>query len=293
MLTYLCKFMKSLEYKAYAKINLGLQVLNKRTDGYHNINSIFIPISIHDIVTFEKSDSFSFFCDRNLGIDDNDNIAVKAKRIFYDLYSKSIDSEVNIKLAKSIPSGAGMGGGSSDAACVLKGLNDLFNLSIPEPELLQIAAKLGSDVPFFIRTKPAVCTGRGEIISEVCFNESLNLLVIFPNINVSTPVAYKQLGRNGDVPYYIDYQALFVNENLRLKDIQNRLKNDFEQPIFGLHPEIARIKNELYNQGADFALMSGSGSSVFGVFDCVEKAEAAKNHFSEYQTFICKSLTTK
>lgn len=242
------------------KINLGLSILNKRPDGYHNIETCFYPVPWHDILEVIKSDSFEF---TSSGIpipgSIDDNLCVKA----YHLLKKDFDVDpVKIHLHKIIPMGAGLGGGSSDAAHTLLLLNEVFELKLNHDQLHNYASSIGSDCAFFIQDRAMIGSGRGEVLTATDLSLKDKFLVIIkPEIHVSTAEAYA-----GIVP---GVPAVSVTDTIKLPiDVwKDQLMNDFEKTVFRKHPEIKLIKEQLYSAGALYACMSGSGSSVFGIFD--------------------------
>ncbi len=274
--------MKSLTNKAYAKLNLALQVLNKRDDGFHNINTIFTCINLYDEISINLSEQLSVFCDIDLGIPQEENLVYKAAKLFYD--NNLVNTPIDIHIKKQIPFGGGLGGGSSDAACVLIMINEFFNLNLKYNTLHDFACKIGSDVPFFLQFGTAIGLSRGENLKYIDFKLKSHILIINPLIHVSTPFAYKALKRTNLAPPKINF------EDYLSKDIEkwkNHFFNDFEDAVFELHPEIKMIKEKLYEFGSIFALMSGSGSTVFGLFETQEKAEYAAKYFENYFTKIC------
>jgi 4-diphosphocytidyl-2-C-methyl-D-erythritol kinase len=243
-----------------AKINLGLNILSKREDGYHEIETCMIPVPFTDILEITESESFEFLQSglEIVGIPGS-NLCEQAFWLLKDLYGIS---NVRIHLRKQIPMGAGLGGGSSDAAFVLKGLNELFNLKISLQELENIASQLGSDCPFFIQNKPQLARGRGEVLTEIDLVMNGKYLVLLnPGIHVGTKEAY-----DGVTPRLPKEQL----EQVLTSPIESwnlKLKNQFENHIFINHPRISALKQALLDQGAKYAAMSGSGSSVFGIFE--------------------------
>ena len=244
-----------------AKINLGLDVVEKRQDGYHNLETVFYPIPLYDILEITKSEGETSFTMHNAQFDgsENDNLVVKAYNILAADYEMP---NVNMSLYKNIPTGAGMGGGSADAAFALKMLNNIARLGLSDEKLEEYAARLGADCAFFIKNKPAYATGIGNILTPVdCNLTGYYMVVIKPNIHISTKEAYA-----------------FVNpqhpENA-LEDIIKRpvgewkglMKNDFEKSVFAKFPTIMDVKDKLYELGALYASMSGSGSAFFGIFE--------------------------
>lgn len=243
-----------------AKINIGLEVLRKRNDGYHDLETIFYPIGLSDILEINFSDEF---CYTQTGInfegDHENNIVIKAYRLLqHDFKLKP----VAMHLHKMIPIGAGLGGGSSDAAFTLKGLNELFGLQLTSHQLEQYATKLGSDCAFFIKNEPAFATGRGEIMEPINVSiQGHSLVLIKPDSSVGTAEAYANI--QGRVPQ----QSLKNAIRLSIEKWKTSIENRFELSVFKTHPEIAVIKQKLYDQGAIYASMSGSGSSVYGIFE--------------------------
>lgn len=253
-----------------AKINLGLNITKKRSDGYHNIESVFIPIPISDALEITINDRKELkFTSTGLDIpsDGKPNLVERAWLI---LNAEFNIPTVDLDLLKKIPIGAGLGGGSADAANALIGLNELFNLNLSEKKLLSLASQLGADCAFFIKNKPVYAKGIGSDFSDLSIDlKGFNFVVIYPNIHVSTSEAYKH-----------------VNPKESIKNIRTILKqpietwkkeliNDFESSVFKQFPEIEKIKKALYNSGAIYASMSGSGSTLFGIF----REAPSKNQF--------------
>lgn len=247
------------------KINLGLRILRKRTDGYHDLETVFYPLPFYDVLEIvHANDSSIRFSTTGLTVENgNDNLCVKA----YELLKKDYPDLplINMHLHKNIPMGAGLGGGSSDAAFVLTLLNKKFHLNISQEKLIAYALQLGSDCPFFIYNKPCYATGRGEIMEEVNIDlSSYSFVIINPGIHVSTARAF-----TGITP---TVTATSVKEVFQqpLSTWKNELLNDFEQTIFPAYEEIKIIKETLYNYGAVYAAMSGTGSTVYGIFNTAE-----------------------
>lgn len=247
-----------------AKINLGLHVTEKRPDGFHNLETVFFPVGWCDALEFVEAGEFQF---STSGIpisgDLESNLVVKA----YRLLQKDFDLPVlKIHLHKQIPFGAGLGGGSSDAAFMLKLLNKSYHLGLDEKELLKYAAVLGSDCPFFILNKPVYATGRGEIMqaTDIQLNGMFTLLVK-PPVEVSTAKAFQLV-----VP---QKSSLSLPELLSLpvQEWKGKVINQFEQSVFQQYPELEEVKKKLYDLGAVYASMSGSGSCIFGLFNEVPK----------------------
>ncbi|MDR0987905.1 MAG: 4-(cytidine 5'-diphospho)-2-C-methyl-D-erythritol kinase [Prevotellaceae bacterium] len=248
-----------------AKINLGLYITAKRSDGYHNIETIFYPIPLEDALEVNElptapAGSKWVFHATGLPIAGlpEDNLVVKAYQLLDSDYSLP---PVEIWLYKRIPSGAGLGGGSSDAAHMLKMLNDRFALALTDDELERYAARLGADCPFFVRNKPTLATGIGNLFTPVSLSLSgYQLVVIKPDVFVSTREAFARIQ-----PRQTGVSIREVIEH-PVETWRHTLSNDFEQSVFAQHPALGVLKEQLYRQGAVYAAMSGSGSALFGLF---------------------------
>ena len=247
------------------KINLGLHILNKREDGFHNLETVFYPVGLKDvleIIPSHNADNIIEFTSSGLIVDGNmdDNICIKA----YYLLKKDFPElpQIKMHLHKAIPMGAGLGGGSADAAFTLQLLNKKFNLDLSFTQLINYAAQLGSDCPFFIINKPCFATGRGEILEEINIDLSkYKIVLVNPGIHVNTGWAFSQLTPALPAKSIKEIIAQPINT------WQKELQNDFEKPVFEKYPVIKNIKESLYTQGAVYAAMSGSGSTVYGIFE--------------------------
>ncbi len=263
------------------KINLGLRITGKRADGYHNIETIFYPVPLHDSLEIipaavtEHNTSVIFSQSGILvGGYEKDNLCIKA----YHLLKKDFPQlpVVKIHLHKAIPMGAGLGGGSADAAFTLQLLNDKFSLHLSTDQLFSYALMLGSDCPFFILNKPCFATGRGEIMEPTAVDlTGCHLVLINPGTHINTGWAFSQLNLANNKAAAASLRSITASP---LASWKNELINEFEQQVFQQHPEIAVIKAGLYQHGALFASMSGSGSTVYGLFD---KKPAKAFHFPE------------
>lgn len=271
------------EIKALAKLNLSLEILNKRADGYHNLLSLMSKINLFDLlklkdITEKKDSSFP-------------NISIKAvDGIYKDFFNRipltenliyraafeylticNISCNLKIEVVKNIPAGGGLGGGSADAAGILIILNSIFG-KLEKDDLYRLAGKLGADVPFCLNDKLAICEGIGDIIEPIPGNLKASILIINDNISVNTGEAYRKLNRTN----YFDYPECLLSEKkqiFREAVAENNIckllpycKNDFEEPVFLSYPLIREIKEDICNSNAVFSQMSGSGSTVFGVF---------------------------
>jgi len=242
-----------------AKVNLGLYVTERRPDGYHNLETIFCPVGLADALEILPSASFAFHTSGlDTGGDAEANLVVRAFRLLQQEFHLPL---VKIHLHKVIPSGAGLGGGSSDAAFTLKMVNELFQLGLSTEQLESYAATLGADCPFFIRNKPALATGRGEVLTPFLIDLSgFQTVIVKPPFMVSTAMAYGLVTPR--IPQYHPWETLLLPP----EKWQGLLKNDFEIPVFAKFPEIEAIKTAMITHGATYASMSGSGSAVFGLF---------------------------
>ncbi|MBN1926045.1 MAG: 4-(cytidine 5'-diphospho)-2-C-methyl-D-erythritol kinase [Prolixibacteraceae bacterium] len=242
-----------------AKINIGLEVLRKRPDNFHDLETVFYPIKLCDILEITQVGKFAFSSSGlSVGDCENDNLVVKAYSLLKERYNLS---PVKIHLHKIIPTGAGLGGGSSDAAYTLIALNKLFNLNLSNRELTELSLVLGSDCAFFIRNEPVFAQGRGNIFSDIQVNLSTyKIIVLKPSCSVSTASAYKNIQPEAAGISLPD----IIKEN---PDVwKGKVVNRFEETVFPSYPEVGNIKQKLYEQGALYASMSGSGSAVFGIF---------------------------
>ncbi len=261
------------------KINIGLNITEKRPDGFHNIETVFVPISISDVIEITENKSDKKINFKNTGLEINckpgNNLIIKA----YELIKSDFDiPPINIHIHKKIPFGAGLGGGSSDASFTLKALNSLFKLNLTNKKLSNYAGKLGSDCAFFIENKAVFAEKKGDVFSDISINlKDYHIYVIKPDITVGTQEAYQNI-----IPKNTEIKL----PDLIKKDIstwKENIINDFEHNIFKKYPEIEKIKNNLYKQGAIYASMSGSGSSVYGIFK--NRCEIKK-----YNYFLCRQI---
>jgi 4-diphosphocytidyl-2-C-methyl-D-erythritol kinase len=259
-----------------AKINIGLNVVEKRSDGFHNLETIFFPFGMKDALECIESDSLQFV-NSGLIIDGNphNNLCIKA----WKLLKQDFDiPPVHMHLHKAIPFGAGLGGGSSDATCTIKLLNDYFKLDISKEKMIEYALVLGSDCPIFVINRSCYGTGRGEILESITLNLNGYFLgLINPGIHIPTSEAFASI-----TPHQPKYD---LRESIQkpISEWNKYIYNDFENSIFPKYPNIAGIKETLYKEGALFVAMSGSGSSVFGIF---EQKVALQEIFPHYYCWI-------
>ena len=252
-----------------AKINLGLNVVGKRPDGYHDLETVFYPVGISDALeVFEMSPDFPSATDCDLKVtnipvegDEQQNLVVKAYRLLKADYPTL--PRIHAHLYKGIPTQAGMGGGSSDCAYMLTLLNRMFNLGLNTQQLEGYAARLGADCPFFILSRPAYAEGIGERLSPISLDLSgWHIAIVRPQIPVSTREAFSLV-----TPRHPEHCCRDIVMQ-GVETWRDALTNDFEKSVFAIHPEIGAIKQQLYDLGATYAAMTGSGSSLFGLFRC-------------------------
>ncbi|MCK4920339.1 MAG: 4-(cytidine 5'-diphospho)-2-C-methyl-D-erythritol kinase [Bacteroidales bacterium] len=243
-----------------AKINFGLYITGKREDGYHNIQTLMIPINLFDALEFveAKNDSFTI-SGIDIPGDPNQNLVIKALHLVRKNFKIP---KIKVHLHKNIPAGSGLGGGSADASFMIKMLNDYFKIGMDIQEMQNLASSLGSDCSYFIRNTPQIATGRGEILEEVDFRLPGKYLYIFrPDFSISTKEAYQGIKINKKP---VELKEIIKDDPNNWK---NSVFNEFEKKIFKDFPAMEDIKNKLYQSGAIYASMSGSGSAFFGIYD--------------------------
>jgi 4-diphosphocytidyl-2-C-methyl-D-erythritol kinase len=259
-----------------AKLNLGLHITRRREDGYHELDTVFYPAAVYDALEFVPGEDTKIsFSGKEIPESNKPNLVLQA----YELLKSKTKPlpPLHIYLHKVIPFGAGLGGGSADAAFMLMMLNKEFQLNISKSDLKRYATQLGSDCAFFIENTPCYATGRGEILQPISLNLTKCFFVLVkPNIHSSTAWAFSQIIPTSDRPTTASLVQLPVTE------WKNCLQNDFEKPLFTSYPELLRIKEVLYSCGACYASLSGSGSTVFGLFD---KEVSLKEEFKNEEIF--------
>ena len=268
--------------RSFAKVNIGLKILERRPDGYHNIHTIFQELDFHDkIILSLQADGCSLTVDKSGIPDDETNSCAIAYKIIKSHFPNV--GGIKIQIEKLIPPGSGLGGGSSNAATVLKGLNKLYHLALDNKILETISTEIGADVPFFISGKTQVGDGVGNELEPIELVTGTYLLII-PNIFINTKWAYGKIKNHLNCSDQRPNFASFLKEgNLSFKFIQN----DFEKIVIPAYPEIGSIKDKLSERGAKFTSLSGSGSTVFGIFDEEADAQTAQSYFqSRYQTVL-------
>jgi 4-diphosphocytidyl-2-C-methyl-D-erythritol kinase len=275
---------------AFAKLNLDLRVLSKRPDGYHELRTIFQTISLHDTLHIEFARAKHTQIELDSSIDIADNLVVRAAKLVLD--HLKLNAHIRFTLKKQIPMGAGMGGGSSNAAATLIALSALAGRPIPFAQLSALAETLGSDVPFFLHGGTALGLGRGTELHPLPDLPQHHAVVVSTGIHVSTAEAYKALERSvtnaltsaSDSPILREFQAItWKLESASLKQLP--LKNDFEPVVFQTHPELAAVVRKLRRLGAKPAMMTGSGSAIFGVFGSGAEARQAAESFRAGRTY--------
>tara|TARA_B100001248_G_scaffold83793_1_gene61080 strand:+ start:5007 stop:5855 length:849 start_codon:yes stop_codon:yes gene_type:complete len=274
--------MNEILLKSYSKVNIGLKVVKKREDGYHDIHTVFQELDFHDQILLKKSNSGCSFTSNVTWLEDNNsNLCVKAWELLSERHNIS---GVHIDLKKNIPPGSGLGGGSSNAASVLKGLAKLYNLNIGYEELIKISSLIGADVPFFIHGGCQLGNGVGNKLVEIEHSDDKVFLLIMPEIHIDTKATFKKFKKFLDCS---QEKVNFVKFIVKNKFLFEFFENDFETIIVPAYPEIGQIKKTILEQGALFSSLSGTGSTVFGVFDDEAKAIFAESLFNlHYKTVI-------
>lgn len=274
----------ALSLPSFAKINWTLRIIGKRSDGFHELCTVFQTVSLHDTITFRESDSLTLTCNDPLVPTGEDNLIVAAGRRLRQVFGGVRGAAIHLE--KQIPFPGGLGGGSSNAATTLFGLAKLWGFKVSPDDLYAIAADLGSDVPFFLYGGTALGTGRGETIEPIDDIHAPAMLIVTPEVSVSTPDAFAA----AQAPSLTNTDS---NRNLRvcrsqaekLDPLHSVLINDFEASVFSAYPEILRVKQTLLDLGAVNAAMSGSGASVFAVFDKQETRQAAIKALDQVSTW--------
>lgn len=275
--------MEKLILKSNAKINLGLNIVSKREDGFHNLETIFYPINLFDEITFTKSNNFSFISSDQTLNKEQTNLIIRSKEELERYFRKELLVEIVLK--KNIPIGAGLGGGSSNAASTLLALIKLFNIQIETKQLQDIALKLGSDVPYFLNPVPSFAESRGEILSPINLRLDKYLLIVNPGIHISTKWAFNQITPKQPLT---SLKSLINYSKIEIEDLMSFASNDFEKIVFDHFPEVKEIKDKMIEFDAVFSMMTGTGSTVWGMFDDEEAAYQTELYFKckNYFTYI-------
>ncbi len=284
----------SIHLKAHAKINIGLDVIGKRDDGYHEVRMIMQSIGLFDKISIHLINSSKIKLKTNLPYlpTNENNIVYKAASLLREKYK--ISSGLYINIMKKIPVSAGLAGGSTDAAATLHGMNKLFNLNLTLKELMEIGLTLGADIPYCLMGGTALSEGIGEKLTKLAPLPFCHILIVKPNINVSTQTVYQDLDLS-KVSYHPKIDSIIHGiEDNDLYQTAKHLGNVLETVTINKYPEIEKIKNLMIKQGAINSLMSGSGPTVFGIFDDLKKAKDAYYYFKvlnfEYQVFLSRPI---
>ncbi|HWT75385.1 MAG TPA: 4-(cytidine 5'-diphospho)-2-C-methyl-D-erythritol kinase [Mobilitalea sp.] len=277
--------MNSITVKAYAKINLGLDVLRKREDGYHDVCMIMQSLDLHDTITINKSPIEGISIKTNLSYIPNDqgNLVYKAAALFLD--TLSIKEGLNIKLEKSIPVAAGLAGGSSDAAATLKGLNELYQTGLSTEQLMKLGVKIGADVPYCIILGTALSEGIGEVLTSLPPLPSCSILLVKPDISVSTKFVYENLRLTDNILHPDIASMRKALEAGDLNILTRNMDNILQTVTIKNYPIITEIKHKMLELGALTSLMSGSGPTVFGIYKDTELAKNALNYFRKHKHY--------
>jgi len=280
--------------KAPAKINLGLTVLDKRDDGFHNILSIFQTVDLFDELTISEYGDTGLFCSQPSIPTGPDNLVIRAESCF--LRMEPSLPRASFSLEKRIPVGAGLAGGSSDAAAALKGLRLFHRCTdrVDDRSLYTCACELGSDVPFFLTGGTAVVRGRGEIVEKVQWPFDFTYVIVYPDISISTAWAYRRIRPTGHgYSPYCEMVERFTSQSISSDEFLESLVNDFEQPVFLEYPDLHSIKQSVVNSGAARAVMTGSGSSIVGIFTDSGKAELCADDLRKNRLSVFVVISTK
>lgn len=280
-----------MKIRAYAKINLALDVVRRREDGYHDLEMVMAPIELHDLIYIEEIDEGIVITSNNYKMPtDERNIMYKVAKILIDRYK--INKGVKIHIYKHIPTQAGLAGGSADGAAVLKAMNRMFHLHLSYKTLAEIGKEVGADIPFCVYQRMAVVRGIGEKLEFIDSDFDCYMLLVKPKKGVSTAKSFKAL----DIPHAIHPNIIKMKEGIENNDYQkviDSLGNTLEAPSVNFVPEIEAIKKDLKNWGFDGALMSGSGSCVFGLTKDKERVDLSYNYFKNKYYFVRKSKILK
>lgn len=279
-------------WKAYAKVNLSLDVVGKRDDGYHLLKMIMQQIDLYDLIEIKENEEkeIKIFCDKQYVPLDSRNLAYKAAELFMKIYDVNIG--IDIKIQKNIPVSAGLAGGSTDAAGVLRIMREMFKKDLSLEELMKIGLKIGSDVPYCIQGGTVLCEGIGEKMTSLKPFRGAILVLVKPNFGVSTKEVYKNLDVKKIYKHPNTDLLIDLMEKRDMRNIGINMKNVLENVTVSTYPAIANIKREMLQLGALGSLMSGSGSTVFGIYEDMLKAQRAYDYFKNIynDVFITRTL---
>lgn len=282
---------KPMQLKAYGKINISLDVVGKREDGYHLLRMIMQTIELYDLITVDKAkEGINITCNKTYIPIDERNLAYKAAKLFMDTYGIKSGADIDIK--KNIPVTAGLAGGSTDAAAVLKAMRTIFKPDIEDEELMNLGLKIGADVPFCITGGTALCEGIGEKITSLNAFKNHILVIVKPHFGVSTKEVYQNLDINKIYKHPKTEEIIKAVENDDLKQVAYLMKNVLENVTLRKHYILKNIKNEILRMGSIGAMMSGSGPTIFGFFDDMLKAAYCYDKFKEKynEVFITRTI---
>lgn len=277
--------------RAYAKINISLDVLDRRDDGYHIVKMIMQSVDLYDEINVDKCErGIHIYCNKPFIPTDEKNIANKAAKLFLEEFN--INSGININIKKNIPIAAGMAGGSTDAAAVLKAMREIFNVKASDEELMKIGVKVGADVPYCIVGGTALCEGIGEILTPIKSFKDKILVVIKPNFGVSTKEVYNSLDLTKIIKHVETEKIIEAIENDNLDRVCSNMKNILENVTLNKYKVLKSIKKDLSKLGAKGALMSGSGPTIFAFFEDMLKAQRAFEEFRDKykEVFITRTI---
>ncbi len=277
-------------YRSYGKINIGLRIVGRRKDGYHNLESVFQEITLFDEILIKKREAgirIRTDCE-SLPTDEN-NLCYQAYQLL--VKEHGLKDGVEIEIIKNIPIGSGLGGGSSNAATCLKAFNRMFELGLSRGELIRLAAQIGSDVPFFIVGKTALVKGRGEVVIPIRFLSDYHLLIVFPQVQVSTAFIYKNFEfALTKYKWNVKFEAV-ISRVRTLDDLSVYFSNDLEEVAGRFYPEIAEVRQKIWESGARFVSLSGSGSAVYGIFPMEVDLEPVRKQFvPRYRVYVAKPI---
>ncbi|HCY77590.1 MAG TPA: 4-(cytidine 5'-diphospho)-2-C-methyl-D-erythritol kinase [Ignavibacteriales bacterium] len=275
--------MDNIVINSLAKINIGLNIISKRSDGYHNLETIFYPLNLFDEIRFTKSNEFIFKSNDEMLSNDRSNLICRAINLLENEFNLNLPVEVYLK--KNIPIGAGLGGGSSNAASTLVAIPKLFEIAIDKYTLLELSLRLGSDVPYFLNPVPAFAESRGEKIIPLNFPIEKYILIVNPAIHISTKWAFGLIKPKQPV---VSLKSLINKTRIDVDEVMLNAGNDFEKIVFDHFPEIMEIKQRLLEFGAIYSMMTGTGSTVWALFDNEESAHQSELYFKgkNYFTFM-------